>query len=311
MRIPAGVRKINKILSLPVITICKMVITCDLVLSALFAHEDTFYIDMNSVNDTQKELQKLIALIKKLRAPDGCPWDRKQRQEDIGKYILEEAYEVIESLETKDKQAISEELGDLLFQILFLAEMGEEAGAFSLDDIMVGIREKMTRRHPHIFGDVTVNSVEEVKENWQQIKKKELRTKSNNKSLFHSIPRSLPALKRAQKITSRAAVYGFDWQTISAVLEKLQEEINEFNAALNSDDQDKIEEELGDLLFTLVNLSRFVKVDAETALSKITNKFLRRFAYITDHLAKRGKTPEQATMAEMDALWEETKTKGV
>ena len=172
---------------------------------------------------------------------------------------------------------------------------------------MEGIKEKMIRRHPHIFGDIKVNSIEEVKQNWQQIKKKERRTKSDGESLFRSIPRCLPALKRAQKITTVAAVYGFDWQKTSAVLEKLQEELSEFNTALDNNDQDKIEEELGDLLFTMVNLSRFVKVDSETALSKATNKFLNRFAYVTDQLARRGKTLEQATAAEMDELWEKAK----
>lgn len=262
---------------------------------------------MDREKQIQQELNLLISLIKRLRAPDGCPWDRKQKPEDIGKYILEEAYEVIESLEKNDRRNMQEELGDLLFQILFLAEMGEESGAFSLDDIMAGIREKMIRRHPHIFGSVKVDSVEEVKKNWQQIKKKELLTKSAGEDLFQSIPRCLPALKRAQKITAAAAVYGFDWPTTSDVLKKLQEELSEFDTALNSNDREKIEEELGDLFFTLVNLSRFVKVDSETALSKTTNKFLQRFAYITGQLADRGKTPEQATLAEMDELWDKAK----
>jgi len=266
---------------------------------------------MTDENKTYQELTDLILLIKKLRAPDGCPWDRKQKQEDIGKYILEEAYEVIESLEAGDQQVIAEELGDLLFQILFLAEMGEESGAFSLHNIMEGVQEKMIRRHPHIFGDTKVNSVEEVKDNWQQIKKQERKTKNNEKNLFHNIPRSLPALKRAQKITSLAAVYGFDWKNTADVLQKLSEELSEFEAALDNNNQVEIEEELGDLFFTLVNLSRFVKVDSETALSKTTNKFLQRFAYITDSLAKCGKTPEQATLAEMDELWEEAKRNGI
>lgn len=262
-------------------------------------------------NKTYQELTELIQLIKKLRAPDGCPWDRKQKQEDIGKYILEEAYEVIESLEAKDQQAIAEELGDLLFQILFLAEMGEESGSFSLNNIMEGVKEKMIRRHPHIFGDVKVNSVEEVKDNWQQIKKKERSAKSKENSLFNHIPRSLPALKRAQKITSLAAVYGFDWKNTAEVLEKFKEELNEFDEAFSNNKQTEIEEELGDLFFTLVNLSRFLKVDSETALSRTTNKFLRRFAYITAELAECGKTPEQATLSEMDELWEKAKRNGI
>lgn len=266
---------------------------------------------MTKGNNIQRELNELISLIKKLRAPDGCPWDRKQKQEDIGKYILEEAYEVIESLEARDQQAIAEELGDLLFQILFLAEMGEESGKFSLDQIMAGIREKMIRRHPHIFGNIKVNTVEEVKENWQQIKMSERREKRDEGSIFDNIPRALPALKRAQKITATASVYGFDWPDMAGLMEKLQEEINEFNAALKSNSPDKIAEELGDLFFTLVNLSRFVKVDAETALSGTTNKFLQRFAYITDHLSRQGKTLKQATLPEMDILWDAAKKVGI
>jgi tetrapyrrole methylase family protein/MazG family protein len=262
-------------------------------------------------NKIHQELTGLISLIKKLRAPDGCPWDRKQKQEDISKYILEESYEVIESLEAGDQQAIAEELGDLLFQILFLAEIGEESGAFTLNSIMKGVREKMIRRHPHIFGNVKVNSAEEVKDNWQQIKKNERSAKRSADNLFHHIPRSLPALKRAQKITSLAAVYGFDWGNTAEVLEKFKEELNEFDDALSKDNSLAIEEELGDLFFTLVNLSRFLKVDSETALSRTTNKFLRRFAYITDELARDGKTPEQATLSEMDDLWEKAKRNGI
>ncbi|MGV8059486.1 MAG: nucleoside triphosphate pyrophosphohydrolase [Smithellaceae bacterium] len=266
---------------------------------------------MTKDNKIYQELNDLISLIKKLRAPDGCPWDKKQTQEDIGKYILEEAYEVIESLEAKDQCGLQEELGDLLFQILLLAEIGEESGTYSLGRIMAGVREKMTRRHPHVFGNIKVSTVEEVKENWQQIKKKERQAESTEENIFAGIPRALPALKRAQKITTAAAVYGFDWQKTANVLEKLQEELDEFNAAMDSNDQNKIEEELGDLLFTLVNLSRFVKVDAEIALSRTTNKFLQRFTYITTQLASRGKTLEQATLTEMDELWEETKLKGI
>jgi len=254
-------------------------------------------------------LKQLIALIKKLRAPDGCPWDRKQKQEDIGKYILEEAYEVVESLESRDRHALQEELGDLLFQVLFLAEMGEEAGTFSLDDIIAGISQKMIRRHPHVFGDVKVNSVAEVKQNWQQIKKEERAAKGATQNPFAKPYKEATALKRAQKITAVASLYGFDWAKTSAVINKLREELGEFQAALDNKDQDKIEEELGDLLFTLVNLSRFVKVDSETALSKATNKFLQRFNFITDQLARLGKTPEQATMAEMDELWEKAKNR--
>jgi MazG family protein len=185
--------------------------------------------------------------------------------------------------------------------------MGEESGDFSLADVLKKIREKMIRRHPHIFGEKKEITVKEVKENWQQIKKKERTGKSGKENIFSNIPRALPALKRAQKITAAAAAIGFDWPKTENVLEKLQEELTEFSAALNSDDQDKIKEEFGDILFTMVNLSRFIKVDAESALTGTTNKFLQRFAFVTNRLTAQGKTPVEASLAEMDSLWEEAK----
>ena len=264
---------------------------------------------MTELTEAQKELQELILLIKKLRAPEGCPWDRKQKPQDIGKYVLDEAYEVSDALETKDPQALKEELGDLLFQILFLAEMEAELNQFSLADIMAGIKEKMIRRHPHVFGDITVTSVQEVKENWQEIKKKERGHISNEDSIFDTVPRSLPALKRAQKITSIASAYSFDWTKAEDIREKLNEELQEFDNAVKSGSEKKIEEELGDVFFTLVNLSRFLSVDAETALSRTTEKFLRRFSYITEQLSARGISIKEATLAQMDALWNEAKVK--
>jgi tetrapyrrole methylase family protein / MazG family protein len=256
-----------------------------------------------------EKLKDLIQLIKKLRAPDGCPWDRQQKKEDIGKYILEEAYEVIDSLEKTDSHALKEELGDLLFQILFLTEISAESDFFSLGDVMEGINEKMIRRHPHVFSDKRVNSIQEVKENWQQIKRQERNNKSHKEDFFSSIPRSLPALKRAQKVTSIASTYGFDWKDAEGIREKLREELQEFDDAAKTGDNIKIQEELGDILFTIVNLSRFLSVDAETALSKTTEKFLRRFSYITERLISLGIKLEEATLEQMDALWNEAKTK--
>jgi tetrapyrrole methylase family protein/MazG family protein len=260
-------------------------------------------------NEDSKKLKELTLLIKKLRAPDGCPWDRQQKQEDIGKYILEEAYEVVDSLDKGNPQALKEELGDLLFQILFLTEISVESNSFSLSDVMEGINEKMIRRHPHVFGDRKEISVQEVKENWQQIKKKEHPDKKNEESLFAGIPRSFPALKRAQKITSIASTYCFDWTNTDEVLEKLKEELREFDDAFKKGYNNKIEEELGDILFTIVNLSRFLSLDAETALSKTTEKFLQRFSYITKKLVSLGISPAQATLHQMDALWNEAKSK--
>jgi tetrapyrrole methylase family protein/MazG family protein len=267
------------------------------------------FMQMKDNNQDLKKLRELTQLIKKLRAPDGCPWDRQQKQEDIGKYILEEAYEVVDSIDSRDPQALKEELGDLLFQILFLAEISAESNSFTLSDVMEKIHEKMIRRHPHVFGDKKVNSVQEVKDNWQQIKKKERKNKNETENLFPSIPRSLPALKRAQKITSIASSYGFDWKDAEGILEKLKEELQEFDDAARTGSDSEIKEELGDILFTIVNLGRFLAIDAETALSRTTEKFLQRFSYVTKQLSSLGLTPAEATLAQMDALWNEAKAK--
>lgn len=265
----------------------------------------------NNNYEDSEHLTKLIQLIQKLRAPDGCPWDRQQKKEDIGKYILEEAYEVIDALEGADPKSLKEELGDLLFQILFLCEICAESGDFSLKDVMNEIHEKMIRRHPHVFGNKQVSSVREVKDNWQQIKNQERKNKKNNESIFSGVPRSLPALKRAQKITSIASTNGFDWENAGGIFNKLKEEIGEFDHAIQKGSLDNIEEELGDILFTVVNLSRFFSVDAETALSKTTEKFLKRFSYVMQGLSALGITPDQATIDQMDALWNASKSKGL
>jgi tetrapyrrole methylase family protein / MazG family protein len=255
-----------------------------------------------------KKLRELKQLIKKLRAPDGCPWDQQQKKEDISKYIVEEAYEVVDSIEKENPQALKEELGDLLFQILFLAEISAESDFFTLDDVMEEIHDKMIRRHPHVFGNKKVTSVQQVKENWQQIKEQERKNKNDAENLFSSIPRSLPALKRAQKITSVASTYGFDWKDTEGILEKIEEELQEFYEAVKTGSNDKIREEIGDIIFTVVNLSRFLSVDAENALSKTTEKFIQRFSYVTKQLSSQGITPAEATMEQMDTLWNESKT---
>jgi tetrapyrrole methylase family protein/MazG family protein len=258
-----------------------------------------------------KELQDLITLIRKLRAPNGCPWDRKQTRQDIGKYLLDEAYEVLDALAEDNPRHLQEELGDLLFQILFIAEIASEAGDFSLAEVMKDIQAKMIRRHPHVFGDVKVRSVREVKDNWQEIKKQERRGRTRDENLFGNIPRSMPALKRAQKITAAAARHGFDWKNTDDVLKKLHEELAELDAARKNGNVQIIEEEMGDILFTLVNLSRFLSVDAENALTCTIEKFLRRFAYIHQQLRANGQSLDDATLSEMDKLWDEAKEKRI
>lgn len=277
------------------------------------SHEliSVYHHDHNKMNKeirASNNINGLIKLIRVLRSPAGCPWDKKQKTKDLGRYILEETYEVLDALDKKNHQNVKEELGDLLFQILFLTEIYEEKKLFSLTDVVSEINEKMIRRHPHVFGDKKVDSVQEVKNNWQIIKKSE-RAGEKQDNLFSHVPRSLPALKRAQKITAIASDAGFDWPDTDNVLKKMREELREFSAALKKRNQKKINEELGDIIFTAVNLSRFVGVDAETALTQTTNKFLRRFSFIKKKLFARGKSLDEATLKEMDKIWNEAKEK--
>jgi tetrapyrrole methylase family protein/MazG family protein len=247
--------------------------------------------------------------VARLRSPEGCPWDRSQKKEDIAHYLLEEAYEVIEEIDGGSPPALMEELGDLLFQILFLARMAEEAKEFDIAGVLNAITEKMIRRHPHVFSNSSVNSVEEVRNNWDRIKKDVEHKGFDNARLFDDVPRSLPTLARAQRITARASAVGFDWSNAAEVLKKVDEELGEFRTALEKGDQEEMHDEAGDLLFTLVNLCRFVRVDAESALRTSLAKFARRFAHIERELAAQGKTPADSTLAEMDRLWNEAKKK--
>ncbi len=262
--------------------------------------------------DVEEKFRELLAIIVRLRSPDGCPWDRAQNKGDIGRYLMEEAYEVLEALEGSSPDNVQEELGDLLFQILFLARMAEEAGEFNIADVLAEISAKMIRRHPHVFGGATVDSVEEVRTNWERIKTEVEHKGDKGNSLTAGMPRSLSTLARAQRITARTAEAGFDWPDTAGVLEKVEEELAEFRAALEMKDRERMQDEAGDLLFTLVNLCRFVEVDAETALRSSLRKFIDRFSHIERELAARGKTPKGSSPAEMDRIWEEAKkNKGI
>ena len=262
-----------------------------------------------SVPHSEEKFRELIDLVARLRSPDGCPWDRSQNKGDIGRYLIEEAYEVLEALDGASPEELCEELGDLLFQILFLARIAEEAGEFNMGAVLDAINEKMIRRHPHVFGDTQVANVEAIRKNWEQIKKEVEHKGKDKPRLSHGIPRSLSTLARTQRITARASVAGFDWGNAIEVLKKVEEELSEFRAALEAGNKAAMKEEAGDLLFTLVNLCRFAGADAEAALRASLGKFIKRFAYIEKTLAKRGKTPAEATLTEMDGLWHEAKNK--
>ncbi|OIP88699.1 MAG: nucleoside triphosphate pyrophosphohydrolase [Syntrophobacterales bacterium CG_4_8_14_3_um_filter_58_8] len=259
--------------------------------------------------DAKEKFLELLAIIVRLRSPDGCPWDRAQKKGDIGRYLLEEAYEVLEALEGASPENVREELGDLLFQILFLARMAEEAGEFNIAEVLAEISAKMIRRHPHVFGDATVAGVEEVRTNWERIKTEVEHKGDKGSPICDGIPRSLSTLAKTQRITARAAEAGFDWTDAAGVLDKVEEELAEFRAALETKDPERMQDEAGDLLFTLVNLCRFAQVDAETALRSSLRKFIDRFSHIERELAARGKTPKGASSAELDRIWEEAKKK--
>jgi len=251
-------------------------------------------------------LQNLLEIIRTLRSPSGCLWDRQQTKADMVKYLMDESCEVIDAIDSGSTLALKEELGDLLFQILFLVVMAEERGEFSLSEVMKSVGEKMIRRHPHVFGDRVVRDVAEIKANWQTIKR-DIENKGIGCGTLDGIPRSLPSLIRSRKITEMAAGVGFDWDRTEDVLDKVAEEFLELRTALKGGQPQQIREELGDLLLSLVNLSRFVAVDADEALRHANRKFTDRFAYIERMLAAAGKTPEQASLQEMDALWNEYK----
>jgi tetrapyrrole methylase family protein/MazG family protein len=253
-------------------------------------------------------LPALIALMAKLRGQDGCPWDRKQTTESLKPFLIEECYEVLDALDEGSSEKIKEELGDLLFQIVFHARIAEEQGHFSLHDVISTNIEKMTRRHPHVFGDARLSTDKEVLANWEEIKKKE-KGYEQRKSILEGVPLHLPSLLRAHSIQERAARVGFDWSRIDDALPKLDEEIAEFKESLKQEDAAGIEEELGDIFFMLVNISRFLGVNPENALRKTISKFVQRFRYIEESAADAGKSLNDLTLDEMEELWQKSKRK--
>jgi tetrapyrrole methylase family protein/MazG family protein len=252
-------------------------------------------------------LKKLIDIMAALRSENGCPWDKEQTRESLKPFLLEETYEVLEALDAGNAENLKEELGDLLFQIIFHCRLASERGEFDIDDVIDGISSKMISRHPHVFADAEFKTSKEVLMQWEDRKREEGKMK---KSILDGVPKELPSLLRAQKVQSKAAKVGFDWDRIEDVVKKLHEELNEFKEALNRKAQKEIEDELGDVFFSLVNISRFVGVNPEDALRKTVSKFISRFRYIEMKAADAGKTLSDMTLSEMDTLWEEAKNKG-
>ena len=258
-----------------------------------------------------RNMAALLEIMARLRAPDGCPWDHQQTFETIAPYTIEEAYEVADAIERKDMPGLKDELGDLLFQTVYHAQMAEEIGVFNFSDIVESICTKMINRHPHVFGGARIANAEAQMLAWDEYKAHERAAKpggDTRKGMLDEVPVNLPALTRAAKLQSRAAKVGFDWPDIAPVFDKVREEIGELEHEIaNGADAARITDELGDLLFATVNIARHLKIDPETALRGANQKFERRFAYIEQHLAKAGKKPSDSTLAELDALWNQAK----
>ncbi|MDX2079151.1 MAG: nucleoside triphosphate pyrophosphohydrolase [Terrimicrobiaceae bacterium] len=249
-------------------------------------------------------IDRLREIVARLRAPDGCPWDREQTHASLRGALVEECYEVIDAIERSDDANLREELGDLLLHVVMHAQMAGERGAFALEEVAAGVCEKMIRRHPHVFGDRLAENSTEVLRQWEQIKREE---KGGQAGVLDHLPTSLPALLRAQNAQKKAARVGFDWPSIEPVFDKLREETAEVREAMAGDDPDATEAEIGDLLFSAVNLARKAGVDAETALAAATNRFIERFRFIEARATAEGRRVEEMSLEEMDRHWEDAK----
>ena len=251
------------------------------------------------MGDVGKKFEELVEIVEKLRAPDGCPWDREQTNQSLLPYFIEEVYELIESVDEENWDTVKEELGDLLLHVVFQASIGEDEGKFKLADSLTNVNEKLVRRHPHVFGDAKADAAFHAKQNWEAQKHKE----KGRKSRLDGVPKNLPALVRAQRLQQKASYAGFDWDEVEQVWDKVHEEIQELKEAQTNNIKEHIEEEIGDLLFAIVNLARFLKFPAEDALRKSNKKFTERFSRVEKELKNKGKNLEESTLDEMDEIW--------
>ncbi len=256
----------------------------------------------------QEAIERLLSIMERLRGPGGCPWDREQTMRSLRPYVLEETYEVLEAIDAGDPREHCEELGDLLLQIVFQAQLAKEEGRFDFADVAEAISNKLVARHPHVFGEADVKDADAVLRQWAALKREERRAKGAGDSVLEGVPREMPALARADRLTEKASRVGFDWPDAAGAREKVSEEIGELDAALARGDRDAIEHEMGDALFALANLSRKVGVAPEEALRGAIGRFIDRFGHVERELARRGVAHGEATLAEMDALWNEAKS---
>ncbi|MCK0158725.1 nucleoside triphosphate pyrophosphohydrolase [Cellulophaga sp. F20128] len=257
---------------------------------------------MNSRKDQLQAIDRLLTIMEELRGQ--CPWDKKQTIQSLRHLTIEETYELGDAILDNDLQEVKKELGDLLLHIVFYAKIGSETDAFDIGDVANEICEKLIHRHPHIYGDVKVENEEEVKRNWEKLKLKE-----GKSSVLEGVPKSLPALVKASRIQDKVAGVGFDWEEPQQVFEKVQEELAELQVEVNSQNIDKIESEFGDVLFSMINYARFLKINPEDALERTNKKFIKRFQYLESKAKAMGKSLEDMTLAEMDVFWEEAKKK--
>lgn len=246
--------------------------------------------------------EDFIEIMRRLR--EGCPWDMKQTSQSLRPYLIEEAYELLEAIDSGDADSVREELGDLLLQIVFHARIAEEQGKFDMNDVIEGISGKMVSRHPHVFGDAKYETAEEVVGQWEERKREEGKLRD---SLLSGVPQSMPSLLRAQRLQSRAAKVGFDWERIDEVLAKVEEEMGEFREALKGGRKDEVQDELGDIFFALVNVSRFLEIDSEAALRGTIAKFIKRFRHIEMAAEAAGVNMNEMSLDEMEKLWQESK----
>ena len=265
---------------------------------------------------TGRRFERLVEIKATLRGPNGCPWDKQQDMHTLKPMMVEEVYEVLEAIDNRDFEGISEELGDLLLHIVFQAQLGVENRTFDIDTVIDKICDKLIRRHPHVFADKQAGTAEEVIKNWEAIKAREKAEKLQNRtpaqrSLLEGIPSKLPAIHEAHQISSRAARVGFDWPDIDGVFAKLQEEVAELKEVIAAGDDDakreRLEDELGDMLFVIVNIARYLKIDSESALKRANRKFKTRFQHMEEELARQGKTLESTNLDEMETLWQRAK----
>jgi tetrapyrrole methylase family protein/MazG family protein len=251
--------------------------------------------------------ERILDIMRSLRGPGGCPWDREQTPASLRPFLIEEAYEVLEALESGRPDAVREELGDLLFQVVFHAQLAAERGDFSIADVLASLAEKMVSRHPHVFGDARVATAHQALTQWEAIKQREAQDRGRQRSILDGVPRALPALLRAQRIQSKAARVNFDWPDARAAWAKVGEEVHEAAAALDTGDRRRLEEELGDVLFSLVNVARLSAFDAEDALHRAVEKFRRRFILMENDLIARGKSVTSVSSDELEQSWEAAK----